>query len=363
MINSKTIASGILKAIAVLITIAIGLFFIYKIQTILVYLLVALVLAMMGFPIVQFLKKRLKFNHIVATSTALMLFFILVFGFVWMFIPLIMAQGKNLSLLDTQAIKAKLELLYTQIDTFLKLQNITITNLFTTKDIASAINPSLVSDFFNSIITAIGNFGIGMASVFFIAFFFLKDYLLFLSSIKKLIPESHEKQILDSVSKINNLLSRYFIGLLLQLTIVFILYIIVLFIFGIHNALIIAFICAVLNVIPYIGPLIASVVAVILTMLNNLGLDFQTEIIPTSLYVLAGFAIIQFIDNNISQPVIFSRSVSSHPLEIFLVILIVGTLFGIMGMIIAVPLYTIIKVICKTFYPENKIIKLIAKDI
>lgn len=62
---------------------------------------------------------------------------------------------------------------------------------------------------------------------------------------------------------------------------------------------------------------------------------------------------VQIIDNNISSPLIFSKSVNSHPLEIFLVLLIVGFLFGISGMIIAIPFYTILKVFGKNFYPKT----------
>ena len=98
-------------------------------------------------------------------------------------------------------------------------------------------------------------------------------------------------------------------------------------------------------------------------MINNLGADFQSEILPTTIYVMIGFWIVQIIDNNVSQPLIFSNSVNSHPLEIFLVILIAGFLFGIMGMIIAVPLYTILKVIGKEFLPDNKIVQILTKNI
>jgi predicted PurR-regulated permease PerM len=150
---------------------------------------------------------------------------------------------------------------------------------------------------------------------------------------------------------------------LLQLAIVFILYLIVLSIFGISNAFIIAFLCAVLNIIPYIGPLIASLIAAVLTMISHLGNDFQTDTLPTTIYILIGFWIVQLIDNNLSQPIIFSKSVSSHPLEIFLVILIAGFLSGILGMVIAVPLYTILKVIGKEFFPNNIVIQLITKNI
>jgi predicted PurR-regulated permease PerM len=134
-------------------------------------------------------------------------------------------------------------------------------------------------------------------------------------------------------------------------------------IFGVENAIVIAFICAVLNIVPYVGPLIASILAAILTMISNLGGDFQTQILPTTIWVLLGFWVVQIIDNNVCQPIIFSKSVSSHPLEIFLVILIAGFLFGIMGMIVAVPFYTMLKVIGKEFFPNNVVIQLLTKNI
>jgi predicted PurR-regulated permease PerM len=213
------------------------------------------------------------------------------------------------------------------------------------------------------VIGTISSFGVGLASVFFITFFFLKDKVHFIETLKKLIPDSHEEPIINSLDKINHLLSRYFIGLLLQLSIVFVLYLIVLSIFGISDAVIIAFLCAVLNIIPYIGPLIASILAAVLTMISHLGNDFQTDTLPTTIYILIGFWIVQLIDNNLSQPFIFSKSVSSHPLEIFLVILIAGFLSGILGMVIAVPLYTILKVIGKEFFPNNVVIQLLTKNI
>jgi predicted PurR-regulated permease PerM len=180
---------------------------------------------------------------------------------------------------------------------------------------------------------------------------------------KRIIPDGKEEQILNSVDKTRLLLTRYFVGLLAQLTIICILYLIVLLIFGVENAFIIAFLCGLLNIIPYVGALIATILAGTLTMMSAIGGDFQTEMLPTTIYVVIGFLIVQVIDNNISSPIIFSKSVNSHPLEIFLVVLIAGILFGITGMIIAVPLFTILKVIGKEFFPENKIIKVLAKDI
>jgi predicted PurR-regulated permease PerM len=320
-------------------------------------------LTLIGNPIVCFFKLRLKFNHLAATITTLFFFILIITGLIMMFIPLIIAQGESLSLLNTKEIEKDIMQLINQIVVFLENHNIDADKMLKESNFASSINFDIIPNFFNSLINTISSFGIGLASVLFITFFFLKDRNLFVVSVKKLMPDAQEDKILHSFDKINHLLSRYFIGLLLQLFIVFILYLIVLLIFGIENAVLIAFLCAVLNIVPYVGPLIASVLAAVLTMISNLGSNFQSEVLPLTIYVMIGFWIVQIIDNNISQPFIFSQSVSSHPLEIFLVILIAGFLFGILGMIIAVPLHTCLKVFGKEFWPENKIIKLLTKNI
>ena len=363
MITSKIIAAGILKAVGVLVAIALLLYFLYLIQSVLIYLIISLIVTLIGNPVLDFFKKKLKFNHLYATIATLLIFFLIIFGFIMMFVPLIMEQGQNLSLLNTVQIEKDITKLIAQISQFLENHNVDSEKIFRENDITSKLNLSYVSNFFNVFLSALSSFGMGLASVLFITFFFLKDRVLFIVGAKKLIPDNHEEQTINSFTKINHLLSRYFIGLLLQLFIVFVLYLIVLLIFGIDNAFIIAFICAVLNIVPYIGPLIGSVLAAILTMISNLDSDFQTQTLPLTIYVMIGFWIVQIIDNNVSQPYIFSKSVSSHPLEIFLVILVAGFLFGIVGMIIAVPLYTILKVFGKEFFPENKIVQLFTKNI
>ena len=140
-------------------------------------------------------------------------------------------------------------------------------------------------------------------------------------------------------------------------------YSIVLLIFGIKNAIVIAFLCALLNLIPYIGPLIGAVLMMFLTMTSNVEADFSSVILPKTIYVMTGFFIGQLIDNFVSQPFIFSNSVKSHPLEIFIVILAGGSLMGTTGMIVAIPLYTAIKVIFKTFMSKNKIVRSLTQDL
>jgi predicted PurR-regulated permease PerM len=363
MVNSKTIALGIVKGVGIIVLAALALYFLYLIQSVIIYLVVSLILTLIGNPILDFLKDRLKFNHVAATITTLLFFLLIISGLIMLFVPLILDQGRNLSLLNTAEIEKDIILLKNQFATFLDSHNIDSASLFSDTNISSELNFSFLTNFFNSILGMISNFGIGLGSVLFITFFFLKDRKLFIINAKFLIPDGQEDKILNSLHKINHLLSRYFIGLLLQLLVLFILYLSVLLIFGVENALVIAFLSAVLNIVPYIGPLIASVIAAILTMLCNLGGDFQTEILPVTIYVMIGFWVVQIIDNNFSSPLIFSNSVKSHPLEIFLVILIAGFLFGIIGMVIAIPLYTILKVFGKEFFPENRLIRLLTKNI
>jgi predicted PurR-regulated permease PerM len=293
----------------------------------------------------------------------MILLLILVALFILMFVPLIASQAQSLSLLNTESIEEKVKLLYNDLNLYLLDHGILVQDLLKDIDITSYLNMNFIPTFFNGILSTISSIGIGVASVLFITFFFLKDKVTFLVGAKRIIPDNHEFETLNSISKINELLTRYFIGLIFQLMIVFILYYVVLLIFGVENALIIAFICAVLNIIPYVGPLISSVLAASLAMIGGIGGDFQTEILPTALYVLIGFYIVQLIDNNISQPLIFSNSTKSHPLEIFLVILIAGFISGILGMIVAVPLYTIIKVVAKEFFPDYKIVQVLTRKL
>ena len=363
MVHSKIIGNGIVRGALILAGIVLLLYVLYLIQSVLIYLIVSLILTLIGIPIITFLRRRLKFNNIFATITTILFFVLIIAGFVMMFIPLILDQGQSLSILNIKSIESTIVNLTDQAAAFLDSNGIDSSKALKTSNLTSKLNLNFIPNFLNSVLATVSSFGMGLASVLFITFFFLKDRLVFSRMAKSVLPEEHSDRILNSLEKINHLLSRYFIGLLIQLSIVFVMYLIVLLIFGIDNALVIAFLCAVLNIIPYIGPLIASVLAALLTMINNLGADFQSEILPTTIYVLIGFWIVQVIDNNVSQPFIFSNSVNSHPLEIFLVILIAGFLFGIMGMIVAVPLYTMLKVVGKEFLPDNKIVQILTKNI
>jgi len=358
--TSKIIANGIVRGVLTLGAIFILLLFLNRIQTVLIYIFVALILSMIASPIVYFLKRRLRFPHVVAVISTLIFFLGLLAGFIMMFVPLIITQSENLSLLDTNQLEQDVTHVIAQVNDYFGIDT---QKMIAEANITSKLNFNFIPVFLNSLLGILSGFGMGLASVMFITFFFLKDRKLFMNGAKKLLPEAHEDKIINSFRKINHMLSRYFIGLIIQITVLFVIYLIVLLIFGVENALIIAFITALLNIIPYIGPVIATVLVIILTLLGNIGPETQGEMLSTTLYVIIGYSIAQFIDNNISSPLIFSNSVNSHPLEIFIVILVSGFVFGILGMIVAIPLYTVIKVVAKEFFPKNPIVKALTKDL
>ncbi|XCF07601.1 AI-2E family transporter [Tamlana crocina] len=361
--NSNTISNGILRAVAIILGIALVLFFLYKIQSVIGYIAISAVISLIGRPVVLFLENKLKFKNTIAVVVTIALLLGLFLGLVGLFIPLVVKQGQNLSLLNIEELQQNIENLYVEIITYFDLSQMDVEQSLKESDLLSKIDFALIPNFLNSIVSGLGSFSIGLFSVLFISFFFLKDSRLFENGILTFIPENKESRWKASSTKIKDLLSRYFVGLILQILVLFIIYTIGLLIIGVDNAIVIAFLCALLNLIPYVGPLIGGILMVVLTMTSNLGESFSDVILPKTFWVLLVFGIGQLVDNFGSQPIIFSKSVKSHPLEIFLVILITGILFGVIGLIIAVPAYTAIKVILKAFLSENKIVKKLTKDL
>ncbi|MEN8966665.1 MAG: AI-2E family transporter [Polaribacter sp.] len=359
--TSKTIANGILRALAILLGVFLLGYFILKIQSVIIYIIIAAILSLIARPIIIFLRRKLKFPNTIAVVTTMLLFLGIITGVIILFIPLITEQGKSLSLLQVDELQQNIQNIFNQITSYFSTRGIDVLNELKNVDFVSQFEA--IPNLLNYVLGTVGSLSVGLFSILFISFFFMKDSHLLKNGVMTIIPNGTETRFSKSLETINNLLSRYFIGLIFQISILFILYTIVLLIFGINNAVVIAFLCALLNLIPYVGPLIGAVIMLFLSMTSNIGQDFQTEILPTTIYVMIGYFIAQLVDNFVSQPVIFSKTTKSHPLEIFLIIIIGGLLFGIVGMITAVPLYTALKVILKEFLSENKIVKSLTKHI
>ncbi len=208
-----------------------------------------------------------------------------------------------------------------------------------------------------------GNFLVIFTSVTFIAFFFLKDEQLFGSALKAAVPNKQSVQTDTALLKIKQLLTRYFSGVLLQICLITLYITTALSFFGVQNSLLIAFFAAIINVIPYIGPIIGAVFALLVTISSNLDVDFYTVTLPMMIRVVAVFASMQLLDGFVLQPYIFSNSVKAHPLEIFLVVVVGAKLGGVIGMVIAIPIYTILRVIAAVFLQEFKLVQKLTSSI
>ncbi len=359
--ESKIIANGILRALGVVTGVLLLFFLLYKVQSVIIYLILAIILSLIGRPIVDVLTKKLKFPNIIGVISTMIIFLLAILGIISMFIPLVQEQGHNISLLNTEELRNRILNLFQEMDLFFASRKINLFGELKNMDLTSKISsiPSLL----NSLMSVVGTFSMGLFSVLFITFFLLKDENLLPNFFLFITPHRNEHKTSSSLTKINNLLSRYFIGLIIQISILFTIYSVTLLIFDIKSAVVIAFLCALLNLIPYLGPIIGGVLMILLTMTSSLEYDFQTHIIPVTTYVIMGYIFAQLIDNFFSQPIIFSKSVKSHPLEIFLVIVTAGFLLGVTGMIFAVPLYTVIKVVLKEFLSDNQFVKSITKGL
>lgn len=360
--NSKEITKGIFWAILQLTGLCIITWLLFQLKILLIYMVIAGIVSLIGRPINQFLIQRLKMRNILGTSITIIFLLGLLISLFSLFVPLLVQQGENLSLLEVDLLKNNIETLVEEISIYFQLDNsfwqqqISVDNLF------QNVNFGLIPELLNQTLELLGGFTIGLFSIVFILFFFLKDSHLQKQIILALVNDKITDRVEKSIEKTKNLLSRYFLGLLLQISILLIIYSIVLAVFNVENAFIIAFLCALLNLIPYLGPIVGAVLMMLLTMSSFIGADFSSIILPKTIYVMIGFCVGQMIDNFFSQPYIFSNSVKSHPLEIFIVILASGTLIGPVGMIIAIPLYTTLKVISQEFLSENKIVKSLTKN-
>lgn len=361
--NEKELSYGILRAIGILLGVGLLLYFLYEIQSVLIYIAIAGVISLIGRPVVIFLRNKLRVPNKIAVVIVLMLVVCMFIGLITIFIPIVVEQSRNLGQIDMDAFTRDLNELNTQINNYLGVDEIDIIEGVKQTEFVRNFDLTTIPRYLNNFFGILGAAAIAVFSVIFISFFFLKDSKLMLNSILVFANKGHEEKFQLVFNKIKVLLSRYFVGLTLQITVLFVLYSILLSIFEIDNPIAIAFICAFLNIIPYLGPIIAGILISLFVISSNLGADFQTIILPQLLYVMSGYIICQLIDNFINQPLIFGASVRSHPLEIFLVILIAGLTWGISGMIVAVPLYTAMKVIAKESLSEYKIVKRLTRDL
>lgn len=364
--TSKEISYGILRAIGIAALICLALYFLWIIRSIFAYLAIAFVLTMIGRPLMNLMHDKLKIPNAVGAILIILLFVFLLIAFVSLFISLVLHQPYRLfgNFIHLDRFEESVTEQISLLSESMNFLNLPFLEKYLS-DVAAAINQNSLSGMIGNSLSQMGMWLVDGFSVVFITFFFLKDRDLFNKMIVAIAPYGEEIRFESVLDTTKDLLSRYFIGVTLQVIIMFTFYFIILLAFGIDHAAIIALLCALLNPLPYVGPLLGGVIiaSLSITDLHALGLDFQSEIIPTVLWITFWYILAHVWDNFINQPLIYSRSVKSNPLEIFIVILVGGLLFGIIGIVVAVPGYTVLRVVLKEFFSEYKIVQSITKNL
>ncbi|MBR3031359.1 MAG: AI-2E family transporter [Bacteroidales bacterium] len=219
-----------------------------------------------------------------------------------------------------------------------------------------------------SVASAVVDLAVGLFAVVFISFFFVKDEKLFSKIVAALVPDHIENSVTGAITDIEHLLSRYFVGLIIEMFGVALIDFLGLWLIariGVTYALGIAFIAGILNIIPYVGPVIGEVIGVLLCMALHYGagIGLDVNIWVFALIVLAIMLGAQLVDNFVYQPIIYSTSIQSTPLEVFIVMLIAGHIGGIVGMLAAIPAYTVVRVVAGRFFYDRKIVRRLMPDL
>ena len=354
------------KNLLLLLLLVVGGFSVWYFWHIVIYIIIAGILALIGQPIDRFYTKYLRFGYfkLSPTLSAGLAFLTLFLGFFLLaifFVPLITEEAGILSSIDRKTVILSLQKPIEDIERV--LQNFHIDyemwNLQTylQDKLMSILTVTNLSLFLNQFILALGDFFIALFAISFLTFFFLRDEKTIVDAMLSIVPETYSEKAKRVLDETEHLLKRYFIGILIEILLVITFLSIGLWITGIKHALLIALFAGLMNVIPYVGPLIGCAFALFIGLTTNADMSMLSVIVK----ILIVFPIVNLSDAFLLKPLIYSNSVRAHPVEIFLVILIGATVGGVGGMILAVPSYTVIRVVAKEFFTNFRIVKRLTK--
>ena len=355
--------------IGVAIFVTLGL--LYYLRSILTYVLIAWVISMIGRPVVKIFRKiqigKMQLPMPAAAGLTLLLFAVIIGSFFAFFVPMFVHQANNLSKIDYNAVGHTLQ---TPLDDltargkkfgFLN-ENETALSYFE-HEFSKYIDVTRLGGTFKTAISAVGGIFVGFFAVLFISFFFLKDQNMFMEFISSFFPQERDQSIREAIDGTTTMLTRYFTGILIQMFFIFIYQSIVLSVLGVENAFLIAIFAAIINIVPYLGPWLGCIFALMVAISSNLNVDFYAQTVPLLVKIIMAFGAMQLLNDWFVSPVIFSNRVKAHPLEIFLVTLIGAELGGILGMVIAIPTYTVLRVVAHEFFNQYRFVQNITRGL
>jgi predicted PurR-regulated permease PerM len=347
------------------------LFLLWYFRSIISYIIIAVIISFIGDPLmVQLRKFRIKnfvlppWLRALITLVSIIAVFL---GLGALFAPLVFEEIEFISSIDPEIVRNTIQ---DQIDGLAanhplihdNLSDVDFTTLVVSK-VQSIFSFQWLQGIFGSVFGFVGNMVIGLFAVLFISFFFLKDGFLFARITFTLTPERHIDKMKNIIEHSHILLRRYFIGIALQSLIMSLMVGLSLYFLGVKNAVLIGLFAGIVNVIPYVGPLMGAGFGLIIALTSAMQVDFAPPLLPLVAKVLSVFIIAQQIDGFVVQPMVLGNSVKAHPLEIFIVVLAAGTIGGVVGMVMAIPVYTILRVVAKEFLSEFKAVDTLTRDL
>jgi len=341
------------------------LFSLWYFSGLVTYLIIALISSLIGRPIVRHISKikigKLHIPISLAAGITMLIQLGIIVSIILIFIPIVSHQADVISNIDSNRVSDGLMKSIQNVDEKLNHYGLidgdeSLEEMIDRK-VTQLVNVATFSNLLKDLLSLTGNFFMGLFSILFMTFFFLRDEHLFLNTLLLITPQNYSKNVVNILTKTKELLARYFIGLLIEISTMITLIIIGLKILGVPSAIFIGFFGGTMNVIPYLGPLIGASMGTILGVLGELGAGNYLDFYLVSGKIVVVFLAANLVDNIILQPIIYSNSVKAHPLEIFLVIMMAGTLGGAVGMIVAIPTYTMIRIVAGEFLGEFKLVQ------
>lgn len=366
--QSKT---KIIGNLSIIIIIATTILCAWYFSNITIYVIIASIITLLANPLKHLLTKiklgNWHFGNGLNSFLALLIVIGILVGIVVLITPPVYKQIQIINSIDTEKFESSYNEQLKQIDDFLinygiiqPSESLEAIIVNTVLNKSKNINLTL---FFGNLIQMTGKIFLGIFSILFISFFFLKDLPKLQNTIINMMPNKHQDETEHVLSRSKKLLSNYFIGLIIEVILVALLEFFLLSILDIQNALLIAVLGGIFVIIPYLGSIIACIVGCILAVMSAYTINPDILIWSIVLKVIGTFAVCRLLDNFILQPYIASKSVKAHPLEIFIIILISGSIAGIPGMMLGIPAYTIIRIIAQEFFSNNNFVKTLTKNL
>lgn len=326
------------------------IFLFYQFADILAMLAVSILIAMIFSPVVDFLQKS-GLNRLLSVLIVFLLVGFLIFGGVSYLMPKILGQLDTLTNTLTQE---NLQTLLQQFEKSVKsvfpiFSSIDFVQKFTS--IFQNITLDWVNNLTNIFYRIVSILAI-MVIVPFMTFFFLKDNKSIVRGLVNIMPNKYFEVSYAVIRKIGIQLGRFVRGWIFDAFLVGLLSGIGLTALGINNAASIGFVAGMGHLIPYFGPIIGGIPAIIISLIQFGNFSMLPSIVLMFLGVYT-------IDNGLIQPNVFSKSTDMHPLIIILLILVGSQIAGVMGMLLAVPIATVIKTAAKEIYLGYKNYKII----